>query len=67
MLVLIAAIIFVLTIIVNAMVIIKFSDEQDKNQAWLPKIVVVRAWTRLGPEIPGPLISLYAFVDTPRL
>jgi hypothetical protein len=40
--VIISVIIVLLTVVMNAVVIVKFSDEQDKNQAWLPKIVVVR-------------------------
>ncbi len=42
MLVIIAVAIFLLTIVMNGVVMIHFSDEQDKNQAWLPKLVVVR-------------------------
>lgn len=43
MLIIIAAAIFLLTIVMNGVVMIHFSDEQDKNQAWLPKLVVVSA------------------------
>ena len=42
MLVIIAVAIFFLTIVMNGIVMIHFSDEQDKNQAWIPKLVVVR-------------------------
>jgi hypothetical protein len=42
MLVFIAITVFVLTVIMNVVVMVKYADEQDKNQAWLPKLVVVR-------------------------
>lgn len=42
MLIITAVAIFFLTIVMNGVVMIHFSDEQDKNQAWLPKLVVVR-------------------------
>lgn len=41
MLIIIAAAIFFMTIVMNGVVMIHFSDEQDKNQAWLPKLVVM--------------------------
>lgn len=40
MLVIIAIAIFCLTVVMNGVVMVHFSDEQDKNQAWLPKLVV---------------------------
>ena len=46
--------IFFLTIVMNGVVMIHFSDEQDKNQAWLPKLVVVRdkpAWVAAGRPV----------------
>ena len=41
MLIIIAVAIFLLTVGMNVVVMIHFSDEADKNQAWLPKLVVV--------------------------
>ena len=41
MLIIIAVAIFLLTVVMNVVVMIHFSDEADKNQAWLPKLVVV--------------------------
>ena len=41
MLIIIAVAMFLLTVVMNVVVMIHFSDEADKNQAWLPKLVVV--------------------------
>ena len=42
LLVLIAAIIFLMVLVMNLYVLYYYMDPQDKNVAWLPKIVVVR-------------------------
>ena len=39
-----------MTIVMNGVVMIHFSDEQVKNQTWLPKLVVVRDKPRLRGE-----------------
>jgi len=59
MLVIIAIAIFFLTIVMNGIVMIHFSDEQDKNQAWIPKLVVVR-------ESPAPSSGSRAPLRCPR-
>ena len=48
MLIIIAVAMFLLTVVMNVVVMIHFSDEADKNQAWLPKLVVVSSHGVVG-------------------